>query len=750
MDDIAKWQLMGCSIGLNGTRYPAWDGDISNRDRARTVHALIVRICGDTPVRFGRHPRFLLPYSAVEGQPIRWRKVEWELPDGTKEHLEIRGDGQQYVVAGEHPGTGKLYAWPQGVTPAAEWRVLTLELVQQVFAELEKLVQGWGGVVVVTAASTGEGRAVADQATLMAPSAEALQEAMAVLPNQCASRVEWITGLAAIRAASQGLLDDDGQELAWAWCERWEGGSDTESDWQKAWASLRPPYSVGWSWIEERARGNGWIGSAKLAFAGVDAPVLQGGSPGQSDATSGVVAEAVKAMNAEHICVLVGTNTRIARHYCDENGHAIWRFVPPRELQAFYDSRLIQLPSGRHLNRVAVWMKAAERRTADGITFAPGEPEMVGNSLNLWRGWGVQPSEAGSCERFRSHLLEVVCGGDRGVFRYLWGWLADLVQNAARKPEVAVVLRGGKGTGKSIVGDYLMPILGPARVVVSQKEHFVGRFNASLRGALLVQVEEAFWAGDKAAEGALKHLITAPEITLELKGVDPVPIRSCARFLFTSNEEWVVPATSDERRYLVLDVSSARRGDRQYFSDLLAERDGGGAAHLLWELQHEDLSAFDVRTVPRTDALADQILESLPPAPRCWFEFLMRGYITDRQRIYQRTTGGANTVVDQGTEWVPVVRRDLFAEAVAECARQHRWTGHLPTENSLLRQLRPYLPKSFRSEGQRLIMPPPRGSDMAADNSRKWTYLIPALTECRAAFELQIGRKISWHDDEAG
>ena len=57
-----------------------------------------------------------------------------------------------------------------------------------------------------------------------------------------------------------------------------------------------------------------------------------------------------------------------------------------------------------------------------------------------------------------------------------------------------------------------------------------GQFNAHMASCLLLQADEAVWAGDKAAEGRLKGLITSPIQQIEAKGVDPIRLRktTCA------------------------------------------------------------------------------------------------------------------------------------------------------------------------------------------------------------------------------
>ena len=46
-------------------------------------------------------------------------------------------------------------------------------------------------------------------------------------------------------------------------------------------------------------------------------------------------------------------------------------------------------------------------------------------------------------------------------------------------------------------------------VTVAQPSELTGNFNAHLQNALLIQVEEGFWAGDKSAEGTPKNLVTS-------------------------------------------------------------------------------------------------------------------------------------------------------------------------------------------------------------------------------------------------
>ena len=68
--------------------------------------------------------------------------------------------------------------------------------------------------------------------------------------------------------------------------------------------------------------------------------------------------------------------------------------------------------------------------------------------------------------------------------------------------------------------------------------------------------DEAFFSGDKQGEQVLKAVITEPKIVIERKGIDAELQDNYLKVFMSTNSDWAVPATKDERRYCVCDVSS--------------------------------------------------------------------------------------------------------------------------------------------------------------------------------------------------
>jgi hypothetical protein len=129
--------------------------------------------------------------------------------------------------------------------------------------------------------------------------------------------------------------------------------------------------------------------------------------------------------------------------------------------------------------------------------------------------------------------------------------------------------------------------------------------------------DEAFFAGDRQHESVLKALITEPTLPIEGKYMDVVFVRNMLHVYMSSNSDWVVPATHDERRYFVRDVLDTRVGDRPYFNALYKEMEEGGLAAMIYDmLNARNISNFDPRDVPKTQALVDQQRRSLDSLDR--------------------------------------------------------------------------------------------------------------------------------------
>jgi hypothetical protein len=273
------------------------------------------------------------------------------------------------------------------------------------------------------------------------------------------------------------------------------------------------------------------------------------------------------------------------------------------------------------------WMGSPQRRGYEGITFIPKGINAVGgdadnkNYFNTWAGFMTTPKK-GDCSKYLAHLKDVICAGDQEHYEFVVSWMAELVQRPERKIGCALVMKGGKGSGKGTIVKPLAEALGRHYMYVSSMQALLGNFNSHLGEAVLVFADEALWGGDKKADGALKSLITEPKIVLEKKGIDKVLINSHHHIIMATNEDWVVPASKDERRYMVVECSDESK-PREYFDALHEELENGGAEALMGVLANWEAPDWvDFYRPPVTEALLDQQTHTQSVQETWWEEVI--------------------------------------------------------------------------------------------------------------------------------
>jgi hypothetical protein len=361
-------------------------------------------------------------------------------------------------------------------------------------------------------------------------------------------------------------------------------------------------------------------------------------------------------------------------------------------------------PTGIKLVPFSVtWLAHPQHRVAQHVEFRPGAIAEPG-VLNLWTRWPVKPA-AGDWSRLKAHLLDNVCSGDRGHFDWLLAWCAQMLQQPTVKPGTMVVLRGRKGSGKSLPMKWLRHAVGPYGAVFSNMDQLTGRFTEHLERLVFAGLEEGLWGGDRTKDGPLKTLITEGEHAVEGKGKtlrNNVPVY--ARLMIASNERWVVPATSEERRYFVLDVSDAKRGDHGYFAAIDDQMLHGGLEAMVHELMATDIRRVNLRKPPETSALREQIMQGLEPTAKWWLDVLAAGEVRD--------SIGAGVAVDEvGATDAPKDR--LLASARAS---EHFRRGSPPSDMAL---------------GRWMASNVPLAASMRVGKDRRWVYRLPPLPRLR-------------------
>lgn len=439
------------------------------------------------------------------------------------------------------------------------------------------------------------------------------------------------------------------------------------------------------------------------------------------EAELGHVPPKVKRLNRKHAVAFVKGKTVIIT----ENTDGSTSYGSPADLHQWYENDRVATEKATEPVTKA-WMRHKLRREyPNGITFAPGLTRE--GYFNHWKGWSVLPDEDAACSLWLKHLREVICAGVEEHYHYALRWFAHMVQKPWEKPGVAFVLRGKKGYGKDTIMDYFGGCCADHHIKIANQEQLTGKFNAHQEKCLILHVEEGFWAGSKQAEGSLKHLITSEKVLIEPKGLNAFHVDSYLRLFISSNEEWVVPATNDERRFFVLDVAGHRKNDHAYFKALRDEMNNGGRSALLHYLMTLDLSDFQVRNYPDTSAISAQKVQGLKNIEKFWFDILDAAEMPVSSTPADGKFGGWHTKSIQ-------VDRTEFYEAYKHWFERRRFEGVAYGQAIVGKRLAEMLCDQLQCIRAR----------EGKDRPRK--YIFPDIAKCRQLFARYMHSEIQWDE----
>lgn len=429
------------------------------------------------------------------------------------------------------------------------------------------------------------------------------------------------------------------------------------------------------------------------------------------------IAEFIERMNRKHSVVkdFGGKCVVLTTQFDPENGREYYSVQRFFDIENSYSNVLLEIAKTKDGKPVLTkggrfWLNNQSRREYDTAGLYPnGCPATV---LNFWKGFSIQPVR-GSCDLIYRHILEVLANGDRTAYEYIIRWLAFCFQFPGVRAEVALVFRGGRGTGKSIIVKAICDIFGQHGMHISGAKQLIGNFSGHFADKTFIYVDEAYWPGDMSAHGNLKRMITESDITIEKKFVDAYNVPNRLKIVFTSNERWVIPAGEDERRFAVFEVSGKYQQDLQYFSALDSELRGDGLKAFLYDMLQMDIKGWHPRqSIPKTTALRDQQIESLGPVEKAFFNCLEQGWMINSP---------------QERDGLEVSTR-AFTEYVRSYTKNFRVTPH--------------------RVGIFLGGQPASGNmNFSKTNKRPRGYLIPPLKEARKKWD-EIMFSYDWDDAE--
>ena len=531
----------------------------------------------------GYHIFFRLPDDVAEAIAKGDMRVVNELPNF--QGVEFKGHGRQVVAPGSiHPDTQERYVLDNDTV-----KLEVMDIVDAPPKLVEAVVRDANKRSVIPGAqlyTTGQ-----LQATLVQ-----------LDPTEFRDHDKWLKFMMACHAATQG----EGLDEFVTWSTGDPEFAHHGSSIAYRWDTLDADKAQGISHLTFRKvveDHGGTVPADREAYAEIDA---------DEDTDLKSPKPWLQQLNDEW--TLIATNGQV-RAYREEKqllGDQEQIIVADYPVAAFEKLLSNRKVEGKPLGKT--WVEWIHRNECAGIVFMPDTaerfPEVNGTRyFNLWRGFAVEPNGSASCDMLYQLIRETLADGDQKVADYVINWLAYAVQYPGDPAEVAVVFRGGKGTGKGTLGRAFFNLFGTHGMQITSPTLLTGRFNSHLRNTVALFADEAFYAGDKTGESVLKGLLTEPYLMFEGKGTNAFMGQNCLHVMMASNQDWVVPAGTDgERRFAVFQVSDNRKGDVAFFDKLNHQLyRQGGLGRLLHDLQTRDITGWHPReNYPRTVALAEQ------------------------------------------------------------------------------------------------------------------------------------------------
>lgn len=146
-------------------------------------------------------------------------------------------------------------------------------------------------------------------------------------------------------------------------------------------------------------------------------------------------------------------------------------------------------------------------------------------------------------------LLDYLTVNDTAGKAWLLNWMAAKAQHPAKLLPTAVALLGAAGTGKSTFVRVMMEIIGAHNCVTLGQNLLESSFTSSWAGKCFINIDEA--VSSEHAIGVsykVKRVITNEVVEYHAKGRDPIAVKNCGAWVFTSNSQLAIREDEDDRR----------------------------------------------------------------------------------------------------------------------------------------------------------------------------------------------------------
>ena len=282
-----------------------------------------------------------------------------------------------------------------------------------------------------------------------------------------------------------------------------------------------------------------------------------------------------------------------------------------------------------HIDPFKIWCEWIDRREVRAIGFDPRE-EPNSDLFNLWNGFNISKEVADeydedAAEPILNVIKDIWCQGDENSYNYVLDYFSHVIQKPHIKTGVLLALKSKQGGMKGIILEKLAQIIGDDHYAQNSNANFLfGDFNGQLEGKVLVNLDEAFWGGDKKLEGVIKNKITEKRQTINKKNKENYMIDDYANYIITTNNDWFAGCTEDDRRHYCLQLDNRMAGrmtpEKKKYIQPVLDAPCEAFAKILY---NRNISSYNPRQFKKTKLLQEQV-ERNWNSPKVWWNDVMK------------------------------------------------------------------------------------------------------------------------------
>ena len=269
----------------------------------------------------------------------------------------------------------------------------------------------------------------------------------------------------------------------------------------------------------------------------------------------------------------------------NELDNEILRVLSQKEIQILFNNKYClsyeyDKKSKTHKNIktefINKWLKDENIKTYDKLIFTPQHlTEKYNEYYNLFNGFKAELlpiyKDYEAIKPILNHIKEVLCNNNDDYYNWLIQYYANIIQKPLNKTETIIIYKGNQGCGKNIIIDFIAKkIIGDdySILTANPERHILGTFNSCLLNKVFAVCNEVGHEM-RSCMDKLKDLSTAPDITIEKKGKEPIKNPNYININMTTNNNNPLDIANDDRRICWLNCSNKYIGNVEYFNILL-------------------------------------------------------------------------------------------------------------------------------------------------------------------------------------